>query len=639
MGKIDVSEVTNHLSALNNAIGELNTEFNTLKFKLDAIGKDANFKGAAANNINNYFDVFHNKNIESINEVNDQFKTRYEKTLKNFHSLVDGASNAKINTEVINDNLDTLSKYNSNLFTNVLNINVEIHKLYGITTAKTIDNRVDQKFNSVDKFVTQFLEDFEDFIANNRSEVDYMMGEIQAIKGLTSLVSKKGASARMDTSIVSELISKDEKVRKSFDEKRGLNKAVKMSEDINKALELDVMGILKDKTESDHFLMVYGEKYLKDLLTAGKEYIAIRKLGNGNYELGKELLKKERYLLSEKEKLKLAQFKEFMDSDHHKLKYADISKTYKFYGLKLRLPTFDIRHIKNNIKNKVFDIVDGKEKLHGIKAYKAQEEMLKYKFFREAFSKEDYNKIIRKNPELAKVMRKSMDSKLWKQRLDIAKKAAIEELKVTKYINSKNLKHLFNINQDFKFKDMKNKIGKLDFSKDNLKKFIESNAKSYKKNLRDLGKSVTKTATSDIKKVVREIKESNLLGKASKTLKYSGKVLKPLGALLVIHENSSIKDTQKRLVSTGVDLAALSGSAAAGAAVGAAVGGPVGIVAGVVAGVAVDSLMSANYKGKPIKNHIKDGVNKGIDKGKEVVNNISNGLKGLGQKFGSVFGG
>ncbi|MGV2876346.1 T7SS effector LXG polymorphic toxin [Macrococcus capreoli] len=639
MGKIDVNEVSNHLDALNNAVGQLNTEFSTLKFKLDAIGKDPNFKGAAADNISNYFDAFHYKNIESINEVNEQFKLRYERALNNFKRSVDDASDARVNSEEIDHWMSKYKGYRSDLFSNVMRVNAEVHKLYGITTAQPIDNRIDQEFDEVTDFMDNFLIDFDDYIANNRSEADFMRGEVASIKGLSSLVNKQSASARMDVSIVSALIKEDEEVRKDIDENRGLNKVVKWVEDKNKILEQDVMGILKDRTGSNHFLMVYGEKYLKDLLTAGKEYVAIRNLGGGKFSEGIKLLKKERHLLTNDETLKLAQYKKFMDKNLLTLKYNDISKVYRFYGLDLRLPTLNVRTIINNIKKSVYSVIDDKEIFQKIKGYNAQEELLKYKFHREAFTKEDYNKILRKNPELAEELKKSMDSKLMKQKLEIAKKAVIEELKFPKYINSKNLKYLFNIDQDFSFKNIKGKISKLDFSRENLKKFIESNAKSYQKNLKDLGRNISKTASQDIKEVIREFKKSNLLGKASKGLKYSGKILKPLGVLMVVQENSSIKDTQKRLVSTGVDLAALSGSAAAGAAVGAVIGGPVGIVAGVGVGIAADYFMGTKINGKPIKNHIKDGINKGINKGKEIVGNISKGFEGFGKKFGSIFGG
>lgn len=89
----------------------------------------------------------------------------------------------------------------------------------------------------------------------------------------------------------------------------------------------------------------------------------------------------------------------------------------------------------------------------------------------------------------------------------------------------------------------------------------------------------------------------NKLGKLSKVVKYGGKVLKPLGALMVIQENSSIKNTQKRLVSMGVDFAALGGSAAAGAAVGAAIGGQLGVVAGIGIGIASDTVLNHKIGG------------------------------------------
>ncbi|BDV04268.1 hypothetical protein JP008_02270 [Staphylococcus aureus] len=137
-----------------------------------------------------------------------------------------------------------------------------------------------------------------------------------------------------------------------------------------------------------------------------------------------------------------------------------------------------------------------------------------------------------------------------------------------------------------------------------------------------------------IKEFKLDFANKNIIGKLGKMLKLGGKVLKPLAFITAITDNIDKKSKQERYVGMGVDLAAIGASAAAGAAAGAAIGSAVplpvvgtlvGALAGTVAGIGLN--YEIPYLNKSATELAKDGINSGINKVKSGFGKVTSGFK------------
>lgn len=143
-------------------------------------------------------------------------------------------------------------------------------------------------------------------------------------------------------------------------------------------------------------------------------------------------------------------------------------------------------------------------------------------------------------------------------------------------------------------------------------------------------KNIFKFINEELKGGIKQFKDTGILGKLKRLSGIGGKILKPLGAILAIQNNMKKKSTQEKIVGSGVDLAALGASAAAGAAVGSFVPIPfVGTILGMGAGVLVGAVFNAKYKDKKIIDHYKDNANEFVSNARKGFGNLSKGFKSV----------
>lgn len=129
---------------------------------------------------------------------------------------------------------------------------------------------------------------------------------------------------------------------------------------------------------------------------------------------------------------------------------------------------------------------------------------------------------------------------------------------------------------------------------------------------------------------VNEFKNKNILGKIGKITKMGGKILKPLAIGSAIMDNYKKDDPQKTFVGSGVDLAAIGASSAAGAAIGTAIPVPVlgtlvGAGVGAIAGLALETKLPFIHKS--VTQVAKDGINSGLDNAKDAWKKTTSAFK------------
>ncbi|WP_241958688.1 T7SS effector LXG polymorphic toxin [Staphylococcus arlettae] len=209
-------------------------------------------------------------------------------------------------------------------------------------------------------------------------------------------------------------------------------------------------------------------------------------------------------------------------------------------------------------------------------------------------------------------------------------------------LKDKNFKYTFGDGKKFFDESEMKKAAKTEFKNTFVSQsfreifFKKENVQSKAAILKNIKKYWNEDIKGGVKEFSKDFKNKNILGKLGKLSKLGGKALKPLAALSAITDNLNKKSMQEQLIGTGVDLAAIGGSAAAGAAIGTAipipvVGTIVGAGVGIIAGIAMDWKFIDN---KSIKDLAKEGINKGINKGKKAIGNT---WKSATQGFKSVF--
>lgn len=329
------------------------------------------------------------------------------------------------------------------------------------------------------------------------------------------------------------------------------------------------------ETLSDNLYKMPGlSKTASDaILQAGREYYAIKAVGNGSALRG---------------------YQEY-------LKTRDINKLMnKMSKAQLQKLTLVFNTNKDNFKIK--------------NAVKMASEFARNNPFKKGNLVNWMTKVQGYESASAQILKKGLQDKNFKYTFGDAKKffdtAEMKKAAVTEFKNTfvpQNIRETF-------------------FKKENL-----TSKTALKKNM---SKFWNEDIKGGIKEFKLDFANKNIIGKLGKMLKLGGKVLKPLAFITAITDNIDKKSKQERYVGMGVDLAAIGASAAAGAAAGAAIGSAVplpvvgtlvGALAGTVAGIGLNYKIP--YLNKSATELAKDGINSGINKVKSGFGKVTSGFK------------
>ncbi|RIN09461.1 hypothetical protein BU086_11550 [Staphylococcus warneri] len=131
-------------------------------------------------------------------------------------------------------------------------------------------------------------------------------------------------------------------------------------------------------------------------------------------------------------------------------------------------------------------------------------------------------------------------------------------------------------------------------------------------------------------------------------MKYGGKALGPIGAVLAVGSNfASEKSLQKKIVGSGVDLGAMAATTGTATAVGASIGGPLGAGVGLGVGLIASSLSEAKiFGGKSATDIAKDKANEKVsairnskmwEDTKSTVSDSVSDVRSFGKAISKVF--
>ncbi|HGO2736900.1 TPA: T7SS effector LXG polymorphic toxin [Staphylococcus aureus] len=553
--KVDMSEVHNMQKSIDSSLSAINTKVSTLSSSINNLINTEGFEGQAASSVKNYSRTFHLQSIKKIETINKDFKSDIAKSIRKFQSEVDNNASAILDEDEIKKYKKDIDDALKDVFKSSKDANGAISDVSDLTTAKKIKTEnLANKMADFNKDIDQTVERLTNFDANNSIDGDKTDNLITELSGVNSYVKNmKPNRARIS--------STSGKIEGAIARHKTREVLVKwqtymetLSDNLYKMPDLS-------KTASDA------------ILQAGREYYAIKAVGNGSALRG---------------------YQEY-------LKTRDINKLMnKMSKAQLQKLTLVFNTNKDNFKIK--------------NAVKMASEFARNNPFKKGNLVNWMTKVQGYESASAQILKKGLQDRNFKYTFGDAKKffdtAEMKKAAVTEFKNTfvpQNIRETF-----FKKENLTSKTA----LKKNMIKFWNEDIKG------------------GIKEFKLDFANKNIIGKLGKMLKLGGKVLKPLAFITAITDNIDKKSKQERYVGMGVDLAAIGASAAAGAAAGAAIGSAVplpvvgtlvGALAGTVAGIGLN--YEIPYLNKSATELAKDGINSGINKVKSGFGKVTSGFK------------
>ncbi|MBH4787932.1 transposase [Staphylococcus aureus] len=553
--KVDMSEVHNMQKSIDSSLSAINTKVSTLNSSINNLINTEGFEGRAASSVKNYSKTFHLQSIKKIETINKDFKSDIAKSIRKFQSEVDNNASAILDEDEIKKYKKDIDDALKDVFKSSKDANGAISDVSDLTTAKKIKTEnLANKMADFNKDIDQTVERLTNFDANNSIDGDKTDNLITELSGVNSYVKNmKPNRARIS--------STSGKIEGAIARHKTREELVKWQTYM--------------ETLSDNLYKMPGlSKTASDaILQAGREYYAIKAVGNGSALRG---------------------YQEY-------LKTRDINKLMnKMSKAQLQKLTLVFNTNKDNFKIK--------------NAVKMASEFARNNPFKKGNLVNWMTKVQGYESASAQILKKGLQDKNFKYTFGDAKKffdtAEMKKAAVTEFKNTfvpQNIRETF-------------------FKKENL-----TSKTALKKNM---SKFWNEDIKGGIKEFKLDFANKNIIGKLGKMLKLGGKVLKPLAFITAITDNIDKKSKQERYVGMGVDLAAIGASAAAGAAAGAAIGSAVplpvvgtlvGALAGTVAGIGLNYKIP--YLNKSATELAKDGINSGINKVKSGFGKVTSGFK------------
>ncbi|HDJ2953410.1 TPA: transposase [Staphylococcus aureus] len=553
--KVDMSEVHNMQKSINSSLSAINTKVSTLNSSINNLINTEGFEGQAASSVKNYSKTFHLQSIKKIETINKDFKSDIAKSIRKFQSEVDNNASAILDEDEIKKYKKDIDDALKDVFKSSKDANGAISDVSDLTTAKKIKTEnLANKMADFNKDIDQTVERLTNFDANNSIDGDKTDNLITELSGVNSYVKNmKPNRARIS--------STSGKIESAIARHKTHEELVKWQTYM--------------ETLSDNLYKMPGlSKTASDaILQAGREYYAIKAVGNGSALRG---------------------YQEY-------LKTRDINKLMnKMSKAQLQKLTLVFNTNKDNFKIK--------------NAVKMASEFARNNPFKKGNLVNWMTKVQGYESASAQILKKGLQDRNFKYTFGDAKKffdtAEMKKAAVTEFKNTfvpQNIRETF-----FKKENLTSKTA----LKKNMIKFWNEDIKG------------------GIKEFKLDFANKNIIGKLGKMLKLGGKVLKPLAFITAITDNIDKKSKQERYVGMGVDLAAIGASAAAGAAAGAAIGSAVplpvvgtlvGALAGTVAGIGLN--YEIPYLNKSATELAKDGINSGINKVKSGFGKVTSGFK------------
>ncbi|EHO89936.1 TPA: transposase [Staphylococcus aureus] len=553
--KVDMSEVHNMQKSIDSSLSAINTKVSTLNSSINNLINTEGFEGQAASSVKNYSKTFHLQSIKKIETINKDFKSDIAKSIRKFQSEVDNNASAILDEDEIKKYKKDIDDALKDVFKSSKDANGAISDVSDLTTAKKIKTEnLANKMADFNKDIDQTVERLTNFDANNSIDGDKTDNLITELSGVNSYVKNmKPNRARIS--------STSGKIEGAIARHKTREELVKWQTYM--------------ETLSDNLYKMPGlSKTASDaILQAGREYYAIKAVGNGSALRG---------------------YQEY-------LKTRDINKLMnKMSKAQLQKLTLVFNTNKDNFKIK--------------NAVKMASEFARNNPFKKGNLVNWMTKVQGYESASAQILKKGLQDKNFKYTFGDAKKffdtAEMKKAAVTEFKNTfvpQNIRETF-------------------FKKENL-----TSKTALKKNM---SKFWNEDIKGGIKEFKLDFANKNIIGKLGKMLKLGGKVLKPLAFITAITDNIDKKSKQERYVGMGVDLAAIGASAAAGAAAGAAIGSAVplpvvgtlvGALAGTVAGIGLNYKIP--YLNKSATELAKDGINSGINKVKSGFGKVTSGFK------------
>ncbi|HCV9035365.1 T7SS effector LXG polymorphic toxin [Staphylococcus aureus] len=553
--KVDMSEVHNMQKSIDSSLSAINTKVSTLNSSINNLINTEGFEGQAASSVKNYSKTFHLQSIKKIETINKDFKSDIAKSIRKFQSEVDNNASAILDEDEIKKYKKDIDDALKDVFKSSKDANGAISDVSDLTTAKKIKTEnLANKMADFNKDIDQTVERLTNFDANNSIDGDKTDNLITELSGVNSYVKNmKPNRARIS--------STSGKIESAIARHKTHEELVKWQTYM--------------ETLSDNLYKMPGlSKTASDaILQAGREYYAIKAVGNGSALRG---------------------YQEY-------LKTRDINKLMnKMSKAQLQKLTLVFNTNKDNFKIK--------------NAVKMASEFARNNPFKKGNLVNWMTKVQGYESASAQILKKGLQDRNFKYTFGDAKKffdtAEMKKAAVTEFKNTfvpQNIRETF-----FKKENLTSKTA----LKKNMIKFWNEDIKG------------------GIKEFKLDFANKNIIGKLGKMLKLGGKVLKPLAFITAITDNIDKKSKQERYVGMGVDLAAIGASAAAGAAAGAAIGSAVplpvvgtlvGALAGTVAGIGLN--YEIPYLNKSATELAKDGINSGINKVKSGFGKVTSGFK------------
>ncbi|HDP5852809.1 TPA: transposase [Staphylococcus aureus] len=553
--KVDMSEVHNMQKSIDSSLSAINTKVSTLSSSINNLINTEGFEGQSASSVKNYSKTFHLQSIKKIETINKDFKSDIAKSIRKFQSEVDNNASAILDEDEIKKYKKDIDDALKDVFKSSKDANGAISDVSDLTTAKKIKTEnLANKMGDFNKDIDQTVERLTNFDANNSIDGDKTDNLITELSGVNSYVKNmKPNRARIS--------STSGKIEGAIARHKTREELVKWQTYM--------------ETLSDNLYKMPGlSKTASDaILQAGREYYAIKAVGNGSALRGYQEYLKTRDINKLMNKMSKAQLQKLMlvfntNKDNFKIKNA-VKMASEF--------------ARNNPFKKG-NLVNWMTKVQGYESASAQ------------------------------ILKKGLQDKNFKYTFGDAKKffdtAEMKKAAVTEFKNTfvpQNIRETF-------------------FKKENL-----TSKTALKKNM---SKFWNEDIKGGIKEFKLDFANKNIIGKLGKMLKLGGKVLKPLAFITAITDNLDKKSKQERYVGMGVGLAAIGASAAAGAAAGAAIGSAVplpvvgtlvGALAGTVAGIGLNYKIP--YLNKSVTELAKDSINSGINKVKSGFGKVTSGFK------------
>ncbi|CAC5952603.1 putative transposase [Staphylococcus aureus] len=549
--KVDMSEVHNMQKSIDSSLSAINTKVSTLSSSINNLINTEGFEGQTASSVKNYSKTFHLQSIKKIETINKDFKSDIAKSIRKFQSEVDNNASAILDEDEIKKYKKDIDDALKDVFKSSKDANGAISDVSDLTTAKKIKTEnLANKMGDFNKDIDQTVERLTTFDANNSIDGDKTDNLITELSGVNSYVKNMKPNRARISSTSGKIEGAIARHKTSEELVRWQTYMETLSENLYKTPGLS--------------------KAASDIITqAGREYYAIKAVGNGSALRGyKEYLKTRdiNKLINKMNKNQLKRMSLVLNTDRGNIKIKNAVKMASEFA-------------RNNPFKKG-NLVNWMSKVQGYQSVSAQilKKGLQDKNFKYTFG----------------------DAKKFLDTADM-KKAAVTEFKNT--FVPQNIRETF-------------------FKKENL-----TSKTALKKNM---SKFWNEDIKGGIKEFKLDFANKNIIGKLGKLLKLGGKALKPLGFITAITDNIGKKSWQEKLVGMGVDLSAIGASAAAGAAVGTAIPLPVvGTVAGALAGAAVGIALDYKipYLDKSATELAKDGINSGINKVKSGFGKVTSGFK------------